>query len=171
MKYYTIHEHRCEKKWKNKKIALVAHVNYTDLIDVCFSYIERVPDYIDIYITTKGETNIKLIGLKRRELNRRNVKIVVPEDRGREISGLLVACRKILEQYEYIGFVHDKRKNKGEPYQTVGQSFCDLLWENTLKSTNYIENVIELLESESSLGLLAPPIPYTSYFFMVGFMG
>lgn len=171
MKYYVIQDHKCSQTWENKKIALVAHVNYTDLIDICFSYIERVPDYIDIYITTKGETNINRIGLKLRQLNRKNVEIIVPRDRGREISGLLVACREKLEQYEYIGFVHDKKKNKGEPYQTVGQSFFELLWENTLKSRRYIENIISLLESEPFLGLLSPPIPYTSYFFMVGFMG
>ena len=134
MKYYVIQDHKCSQTWENKKIALVAHVNYTDLIDICFSYIERVPDYIDIYITTKGETNINRIGLKLRQLNRKNVEIIVPRDRGREISGLLVACREKLEQYEYIGFVHDKKKNKGEPYQTVGQSFFELLWENTLRT-------------------------------------
>lgn len=168
---YTISDTDSGKKWNEKRIAVVAHVNYTDMIDKCFFYIERIPRYIDIYITTKGSQNIGLIGSKIESMNRENIRIVVPEDRGREISGLLVACREFIMEYEYLCFVHDKKKNKGEPYQTVGQSFCDLLWENTLKSSVYIENIIDTFEKDPCLGLLAPPPPFTSHFFMVGFMG
>lgn len=157
--------------WEKKKIAVIAHINYTDLISRCFSYITEIPEYIDVYITTKGNKNIILIQKKIEELSRNNIQIVVPEDRGREISGLLVACKSVLMKYEYLCFVHDKKSNKGEPFQTVGQSFCDVLWENSIKSSVYIENVIKKFEEESRLGLLAPPVPYVSKLFMVGFLG
>ena len=157
--------------WDNKKIAVIAHINYTDLISRCFSYIARIPAYIDVYITTKGNNNIDLIKKKIAELQAHHITIVVPEDRGREISGLLVACKDILMKYEYLCFVHDKKSNKGEGYQTVGQSFCDILWENSIKNQIYIENVIKMFEEEPRLGLLAPPPPYVSKLFMVGFMG
>lgn len=155
----------------DKKIAVIAHVNYTDLISRCFNYIAEIPEYIDVYITTKGSKNIELIQDKIDELSRSNIKIVVPENRGREISGLLVACKDILMRYDYLCFVHDKKSNKGEAYQTVGQSFCDILWENSIKNGIYIENVIRKFEDESRLGLLAPPAPYPSKLFMVGFLG
>lgn len=155
-------------QWNHKRIAVIAHVNYTDLIDYCFHYIEKIPNYIDIYITTKGSQNIALIQRKTALLSEHHIKIIVPEDRGREISGLLVACKDILMQYEYLCFVHDKKKNNGEPFQTVGQSFCDLLWENSIKNNIYIENVIEQFEKEPFLGLLAPPAPYMSVFYTLG---
>ncbi len=157
--------------WNDRKIAVVAHINYTDLIPRYFSYIEKIPAYIDVYITTKGIKNIAIIQRKIEEIPRTNIRIVVPEDRGREISGLLVACKDILMKYEYLCFVHDKKSNKGEGYQTVGQSFCDILWENSLKNHIYIENVIKRFEDEPRLGLLAPPAPYISRLFMVGFSG
>lgn len=153
---------------QNKKICLIAHVNYTDLICHCFEYLKRVPDYIDIFITTKGDTNINLIEKQIKKTGRKNIRIIVPRDRGREISALLVACKEFLMEYEYLCFVHDKKKNKGEPYQTVGQSFMDILWENSIKNEIYIENIISQFEKEPRLGLLSPPAPYMSNFFTVG---
>lgn len=155
----------------NRKIAVIAHMNYEDLIVQCFSYIAKIPEYIDIYITTKGRKNIESIRTKINELSKSNIKIIVPKDRGREISGLLVACKDILMKYDYLCFVHDKKSNRGEGYQTVGQSFCDILWENSIKNSIYIENVIQKFEDEPRLGLLAPPVPYHSKLFMVGFSG
>lgn len=155
----------------SRKIAVVAHMNYTDLIERCFGYIAEIPEYIDVYITTKGSKNIGLIQNKIDSLSGNNVKIVVPENRGREISGLLVACKDILMKYDYLCFVHDKKSNKGEVYQTVGQSFCDILWENSIKNAIYIENIIKKFEEEPRLGLLAPPAPYFSKLFIVGFLG
>ena len=167
---YIISEKKRNSKWINeKKIAVIAHVNYSALINYCFKYISNIPNYIDIYITTKGTENIQVISKKIEKLGRNNIKIVVPQDRGREISALLVACKDYLLNYDYLCFVHDKKKNKGEAYITVGQSFCDLLWENTLKSQFYIENVIDTLEKEENLGLLSPPAPYLSDFFTIGF--
>lgn len=168
---YVFQETGQSRQWNHKRIAVIAHVNYTDLIDYCFQFIEKIPNYIDIYITTKGSENIALIQQRIALLSEHHIKIVVPEDRGREISALLVACKDILIQYEYLCFVHDKKKNGGIPFQTVGRSFCDLLWENSIKNSIYIENVIEQFEKEPFLGLLAPPAPYMSAFFMVGFLG
>lgn len=171
IKNYIVDDKNGGHNHQNKKIAVVAHVNYPGLIDYCFDYIKNIPSYIDIYITTKGTKNIEVISEKISLMNRSNISIVVPEDRGREISGLLVACKEKLKNYEYICFVHDKRKNSGEKYLTVGQAFCDILWENMLNSDIYIENVIELLEHNENLGLLSPPIPYVSEFFSVGSFG
>lgn len=170
MKYYIIRHDKSEINFK-KKVALIAHVNYPSLIELCFSYIELVPEHVDIFITTKGQDNIKRIKERIKQMKRTNIKIVVPEDRGREISGLLIACKEYLKNYDYIGFVHDKKKNQGEPFQSVGRAFFDVLWENTLKNGFYINNVLTEFEKDPQLGLLAPPIPYTSHFFMVGFLG
>ena len=141
MKHYIIKHDKNNLKVK-KKVALIAHINYPDLIELCFNYIELVPNYIDIYITTKGCDNINAIQKVIKRIDTPNIKIVVPEDRGREISGLLIACKRYLSQYEYIGFVHDKKKNKGEPFQSVGRAFFDLLWENSVKNGLYINNVL-----------------------------
>lgn len=171
---YVINENIVERAYNfafEKRIAVIAHISYGDLIGHCMQYIDQIPDTVDIYITTKGESNIEAINQWIVQKEKTNCKIIVPEDRGREISALLVACKDFLMKYDYVCFVHDKKKNKGVPYQTVGQSFMDILWDNSVKNKIYIENVINLFESEPKLGLLAPPIPYMSYYFMVGSLG
>lgn len=170
MNYYVISEKEPSRRYADKKIALVAHIYYTPLIEYCFSYLYQIPPYIDLFITTKGDENISIIKKKLKEVGN-SWRIIVPLDRGREQSALLVACRNELSGYDYIGFIHDKKKNAGERLRTVGQSFCDLLWENCLKSRQYIENVIELLQSDEQLGLLAPPVPYAYHFFRVELAG
>lgn len=169
---YVFHtKGKMKKKKIEKSVAVIAHVNYTDLIEHCFSYLKKIPDYIDIYITTKGESNIKIISEKIEGMDRKNIRIIVPEDRGREIAAMLVACKDILMKYEYLCFVHDKKNNAGEPHRTVGQSFMDILWENTIKNDIYIENVLKQFEEEPKLGLLAPPVPYMAMFFTAGANG
>lgn len=151
----------------NKKIAVIAHINYPDLIDKCFNeYIYNIPPNIDVFITTKGEGNINAVSAKIKGMN--NIKIIVPKDRGREISALLVACRDIVLNYDYLCFVHDKKSHKGSQ-RLMGQSFMDLLWENTIKSGEYIKNVIAAFEREPRLGLLSPPpIAFVFPYFCVG---
>ncbi len=153
-----------------KKALLVAHISYKNLIEKCFEYIKKVPLYIDIIISTKGDENIEIISQYISKLNRKNIKIVVPQNRGREISSLLVACRNDILKYDYLCFVHDKQSNSGTPYHTVGQSFMDILWENTISNTVYIENVLEQLETNPRLGVLGPPAPFVSKYFMVAAM-
>ena len=148
-----------------KKICVIAHMTYFQLMESCFEYLEKVPDEIDIYVTTNEMKRAERIEELIAGMNRKNVKLVVAECRGRELAALLVACKDIILSYDYIGFVHDKRKNKGMSFQTVGQSFMDILWENSIKNDVYIKNVITEFEEESRLGLLAPPAPYASIFF------
>ena len=159
------------KRTEDCRVAVIAHINYTDLIEKCFSYIEKIPPYIDIFITTKGEKNIEYISSKIKKMDRKNIRIIVPKDRGREISALLVACKDFLMNYEYLCFVHDKKNNAGEPHRTVGQSFMDILWENTIKNDIYIENVLKKFDEEPRLGILAPPAPYMAMFFTTGANG
>lgn len=148
-------------------VLLIAHVSYTYLIDQCFAYLNRLPSYIDIIISTKGDENIDIVTQKIEESKRKNIKLVVPKDRGREISSLLVACREEVLKHDYVGFVHDKQSNSGTPYHTVGQSFMNILWDNSVYNEIYVENVLNQLANEPQLGILGTPVPYMSKYFMV----
>ena len=122
----------CQNVLEAKRVCVIAHINYTDLIEECMEYIKKIPESIDIIITTKGEVNIKKIQVCIERINRANIRIIVPENRGREISALLVACREEILKYDYLCFVHDKKKNRGESFETVGKSFMDILWQNSI---------------------------------------
>jgi len=72
--------------------------------------------------------------------------VIVAQGRGRDMSALLVACKGIPENYDYVCFVHDKKTYwMGNRHST--EAFCDLMWENTLYSREYVENILDLFES------------------------
>ena len=146
------------------RAAIIAHIYYPELIEQCFEYINRIPSEIDVFVTTHGDENLRKINECFAKSGRNNYRVIETENRGREISALLVACRGILMKYEYLGFVHDKKSNSAFPYMTVGQSYMDLLWENALKSGVYIENAIACFEDNPLLGFLSAPSPYMSSF-------
>lgn len=154
-----------ESVLQNKRICVIAHMYYLDLMEHCFEYIKRIPREIDIIITTNEAEKVAKLELLADGLQRDNLKIVMAKNRGREISALLVACKDELPKYEYLCFVHDKKKNCGTRFQTVSQSFMDILWENSIKNENYIKNVIAKFEEKPRLGFLTPPAPYMSTFF------
>ena len=150
---------------QKKRTAVIAHLYYTDLAELCLAYINRIPNDIDVIITTNGEENRRKIIECFAESGRKNYRVIEPENRGREIGALLVACKDLLMEYEYLCFVHDKKSGSRTHYMTVGRSFMDLLWENSLKSGQYIENVLACFEHNPLLGFLSPPSPYMSFFF------
>jgi rhamnosyltransferase len=148
---------------KKYKAALIYHIYFDDLIDESFSYISNMPSYADIYITTNTEKKKALI-MKKAESVKRKVEIIIVENRGRDVSALLVASREIVQKYEYICFAHDKKTPQLKPF-SLGKSFSFQCTENVIGSETFIENVLETMESNERLGLLFPPPPSNIYAF------
>lgn len=152
---------------KEKNIAIIMHLYYMDLLDECFEYIEDIPREIDIIITTPSGLNEELIIEKFQRINRKNYKILQAGMRGRDVAALLVACRPYLMKYEYLCFLHDKKTTGNAGAATIGKSFMYNMWENLLKNSLYIENIIYTLQQNPRLGFLSPPEPYHADHFHV----
>lgn len=148
-----------------KKAALILHLFYPELLDECFRYIRQVPAGIDLYATTSEPGMKKRVEERFEALGRPGCRVLLTENRGREIASLLVGCRELLPRYEYVGFVHDKRTIRNDGPQAIGRSFMYLMWENLLKSPEYIGNILRTFEENPLLGLLAPPEPYHAWYF------
>ncbi|MFC5528946.1 rhamnan synthesis F family protein [Cohnella yongneupensis] len=143
-----------------KKAVVIAHLHYPELVETCFSFLRQIPSDIDLIITTKMTETKEKIEACMSDLNRRNYRILMSTNRGREISSLLVSCKAYLTEYEYLCFVHDKKVTSDLGIPKIGQDFMNLLWENTLKSPEYILNVLNCFDENPRLGLLGPPAPY-----------
>lgn len=141
----------------NKKIAVIAHFYYLDCLVAAEDYLSQIPHGVDLYITTSSadvaERAKELEGKLSNLLQIRMVK-----NRGRDVSALLVGCRNLINEYDYLCFVHDKKTSSIQS-ATVWELFSFNMWENNLKSEDYIYNIIELFEKNTRLGLLVPPIP------------
>lgn len=138
-----------------KRAAVIIFLYYEDCLDYCLTYIDLIPEYIDIYIVSNNQ---KIYSSLFHYIKTKKIQLVQSKNRGRDVSGLLVACREIALQYEYFCFVHDKKKKEyitEEDYKL----WLDNLWDNTLGSEKYILNVLHTLETNKKIGLLVPPEP------------
>ena len=152
-----------------QETAIVAHLYYEDLMNECAEYLCNAPPEISIIVTV-GNKEKKLKVQKIFQAAGRNVEVRLVENRGRDLSALLVGCADVFSKYKYLCFIHDKKSVRPNESIAVGRAFFKLLWDNALGSKNFIRNILATFESEPNLGLLAPPPPYNGdykYLFFV----
>ena len=141
-----------------EQAAIVVCLYYEDSMDKYTIYIDHIPKAIHVYIVSSNEKLYEPITAYIKRNKTRKIELVKKENRGRDISALLVACREICQKYKYICFVHDKRK-KAEVPDSEFDMWIENLWGNTLGGEAYIKNVLNLLETNRKIGVLAPPEP------------
>ncbi len=140
-----------------KKVALLIHIYYTDELEKLKKYICNMPSYADIYFTTQTEEKKEYIESKCRDLpNKMEVRLV--ENRGRDVSALMMVGKELVAEYEYICFIHDKKVTQEKP-GSVGEGFAYICYENVLGSRQYVENILGLFEDNKHLGVVCPPKP------------
>lgn len=145
----------------DKKIAVIAHLYYEDLVEDCFNYIEEIPSEIDVYIiSSREETRSKI---KKEIVARKlqNCRVLAKNNRGRDFTALLVTSQEVVRNYDYICFIHDKKSHSGSPVSS-GKTWMYELWTCMLKNRNYILNILDFLKNNESLGMLVPPEPFHS---------
>lgn len=147
-----------------KKIALIIHTYFEDLVDYCYNYALSMPEYSDIYITVSSDILEKTVLDRFSNGPWNHVKTIRIENRGRDISALLVGAAEYLADYDYVCFVHDKKVsqlNEG----IIGYSFSERCFQNTLGSRAFVSNILGLFNDEPRLGLLCPPPPNFSCYY------
>lgn len=144
------------KKSKQKKTAIIAHLYYDDKIDKNFVYLLNVPSKIDVYIITANAKLKEKAAFLIKKTKSKNIQIIEKENRGRDFAALLVTSKKIVMNYDYICFVHDKKSHYGNPIEK-GELWEHCFFENTLCSEEYIYNIINLFEKEKNIGFLSVP--------------
>lgn len=155
---------------QKRRIALIIHIYFEDLIEYCYKYASSMPKDADIYITTNSEEKKKLIVTTFEKLECGKLEIIVIENRGRDISALLVACKDFLLDYDYVCFAHDKKTTQVVPY-IRGESFSYKCFENVLTTPHYVQNVLKTFEENPRLGMLSPPPPNHADFYPTIGMG
>ena len=153
---------------KNEKIALVMHVYYDELISKTLQYACSVPTTADVYITTDTIEKKKKILDMCDVLQPRKCYIRLIPNRGRDISSLLVGVKDVIDQYDYVCFVHDKKVTQIKQ-GAIGEGFAARVFDNTLGSKTFVQNVIKLFRDNERLGLLSPAPPnHGDYFALLG---
>ena len=74
-----------------------------------------MPDETDIYITTNTEQKKRSIEKKFSEGTWNKVEVRVIENRGRDVSSVLVGVKDVIMDYDIACFVHDKKAAQSNP--------------------------------------------------------
>ena len=134
------------------KTAVLVHLYYEEQVDIYKIYLENIPFFIDIIIISPKDKILERFPSSRFQK-------VKKKNRGRDSSALLVAAKNIVDHYEYICFIHDKKEKR-----LTEKEYVDLwsknLWSNMLQSPIYIYNILELFASDDKIGMLVPLPPH-----------
>lgn len=155
---------KIENIMKVRKVALVMHIHYPDLLEMDYRYVSSMPYESDIYLVTNSEEKKAKIEEVFKDIHCRHFEIRVTQNRGRDIASLLTGTKDVLPKYEYICFVHDKKTKQLQP-ESKGEGFAYKCLENTLYNETYVYNIIDTFEANPRLGLLCPPEPSHADFF------
>lgn len=143
------------------RTALVMHLYYKEQVSYCRRMADSMPKSSDIYITTPLAENDEVIKEAFSDGNFNNVTVIRCENRGRDVSALLVAAADVINNYDLVCFAHDKKSHRGDK-QIIGESFLLHCFDNILGNSEYVEAIIDEFQRHPHLGMLAPPPPYHS---------
>jgi len=151
-----------------RNTAVVMHLAYEESVDEVQEYIISIPEQIHkIFVVISEESRLYLEErLQRVQYANYEIRIMAP-NRGRDMNSLFVVCRDAWKQYRYLCFTHDKRTSGDTGSFLIGKEFMNVLWENTLKSSGYILEVLALLKREKRMGYLTVPAPYHSSYYAI----
>ncbi|MBM6699813.1 rhamnan synthesis F family protein [Bifidobacterium pullorum subsp. saeculare] len=148
---------------EGRRVALVMHLYYMDLLDKTLAYASSMPEGCDFILTVGSEENAELVR-KRCKGMPYNVDVRVIQNRGRDVSALLVGAGRDCLKYDYVCFAHDKKVTQLSPY-SIGDGFAYKCFENILGSKELVSNIIDHFERDPHAGLLAPTAPnHADYF-------
>jgi Lipopolysaccharide biosynthesis protein len=155
----------------DRKVAIVLHIYFKDLIEYCFRYASSMPKNSDVYVTTNSEEKKQEILKVFSKLDCNKLEVIVIENRGRDVSALLVATKDFIMDYDYVCFAHDKKVGQLD-LAIKGEAFSYKCFENILKNNIFVENIINTFEENPRLGLLTPPPPnHADYYHTISDLG
>lgn len=164
--HYVLSSNYSKISDKKMKTALVMHIYYEDMIEQLLSYSENMPDDSDIFITVVSSKTYDAVKeqLKSHSSVAERTEIRIIENRGRDVSSVLVGVKDVIMNYDLACFIHDK-KTPQLPFASIGEGFAKICYGNIIYSKDYVQNVINLFAHNERLGLASPPYPAHADFF------
>jgi len=147
------------------RIAVCAHVYYTDLLEEILVYAGTIPVTFDFIATT--DTLEKKEIIEKRAGEQKNIGSVivriVEQNRGRDMSALFISCRDLFLDgpYDLVCRVHAKKS----PHLKAGRAnlFKRHLFENLLNSRGFTTNVLDMFYDNPWIGVIIPPVAHNAF--------
>lgn len=152
--------------------AFIFQAHDLDMLDVTFDALSALPEDVDLFVTCAPGKIDPINEYAGAHSFSRRIEFIPVQNRGRDVSALLVgACDIVLSRgYEVIGFAHDKKSAQNQQngsHGSISQGFTYKLMQNTLGSRDYVENILTLFADNPRLGLACPPPPFQGIYYPV----
>ncbi len=137
------------KRDKNKRLAVVAHLYYTDLWNEIKPKLANINEPFDLFVTL-NKRDADFIP----KIDNKNVKVVtyVVPNRGRDVLPFLFVARRLRAAgYEYILKVHSKKS----VHRKDGSSWFSEVIDSLLPDVATVDSIIATLQ-DGSTGLVGP---------------
>lgn len=143
------------------KLGVVYHAFYEDQFEENLIYLKNFPAGTNILVSTDTEEKKKLLGdiLKKLGISAR---IILSENRGRDVSVLLVGASDFVSGCDLVCFAHDRDIFKERPYG-IKRSCLYRTNKNIFATKEYVANVIDMFAKEKRLGIAFPTAPNHGY--------
>lgn len=142
---------------------IIVYLYYLDTLSVYLHYLDGIPEAIHVCLVSSRKEVLREVRRHMEASGRKNIRYILKENRGRDVSALLVTCADLIKDYEYVCFLHDKKERSAEVKRDT-ELWIKNLWGNTVGSAGYISRVLQLFLENPSLGVLAPPEPVGDHF-------
>ena len=147
------------------KVAVCAHIYYTELLDELLALTENIPvpyDFIATTNTPEKKAEIEAALAKRPGVKKAIVR-VVEQNRGRDMSSLFISFRDLFidDRYDLVCRLHTKKSPQVQ--SSRGNLFKRHMLDNLLNTRGYVQNVLDMFHDNPSVGVAIPPIFHISY--------
>lgn len=141
------------------RVTIIINLYYFDQLEDNLQFIEGLDECsIRMILISSNPDIIEYLEDYKVTKQKDNWVVVSKNNRGRDISALLVAGRMWIENSNYICFVHDKKAHD-EQLEEETAFWHENLWMNMIGSKNYIQNVMEIFAKHPEIGILTTPEP------------
>ncbi len=147
------------------RVAVCAHVYYTDMVDELLSLTETIPCGFDFIATTDAQA--KKESIEKTVTGRKNVRNVivrvVEQNRGRDMSSLFITCRDLFleDRYDLVCRLHTKKSP--QVAAGVANMFKRHMFENLLNGPGYTTNVLDMFRDQPWIGVAVPPLVHIAF--------
>ena len=151
----------------NKRIAVILHIYYEDLVERIADYCANFPDQTDFYVTTTTKETQQSI-IKAFESRKLHYRCTIRPNVGVAMSTLWVTYADVITQgdYEYVCYFHDKKSPYGQ-FRVYGDEFATRCCDNLFGTPEIAKNIINLFEANPRMGVVGVPAPYHADYFQV----
>lgn len=143
---------------KHANAIVCVRVQWMNAVDAVCEYLDRIRTICDILMIIENKD------LAERYSNR-GFPVLVSKDSNMELLQCVDA-----DQYQYICLLHDFDLSSEQLPSCSAKSYFYNIWENLIRNADYVDAIIELLETKRQVGMLMHPVPiFGTWLGKVGF--